>query len=68
MLFSNGDKSNTTNGEVPFERLTVPFQDESSRFHFNAQNDYSKQFAHIYASRLGHMRALLETKAKDKWG
>ncbi|KAJ6600660.1 DNA polymerase delta subunit 2, partial [Pseudolycoriella hygida] len=33
-----------------------------------AQNDYSKQFAHIYAARLGHMRGLLEAKARDKWG
>lgn len=64
MLFSN-DHSNT---DVPFERLIVPFHDDSSRFRFTAQNDYSKQFAHIYAARLGHMRTLLEAKAKDKWG
>ena len=65
MLF-NGD--GTTNLDAPFERLIVPFNDESRRFCFKAQNDYSKQFAHIYAARLGHMRALLEAKAKDKWG
>lgn len=65
MLFTNNDKSNP---DIPFERLIVPFHDDSSRFHFKATNDYSKQFAHIYASRLGHMRALLEEKSKDKWG
>lgn len=65
MLF-NGDEA--TNPDAPFERLTVAFKDESRRFCFKAENDYSKQFAHIYAARLGHMRALLEAKAKDKWG
>ncbi|XP_037039978.1 DNA polymerase delta subunit 2 isoform X2 [Bradysia coprophila] len=64
MLFSNG----VPTADVPFKRLDVPFRDESSRFRFTAQNDYSKQFAHIYAARLGQMRALLESKAKDKWG
>lgn len=63
MLFANDDHP-----DVPFERLIVPYHDDSSRFRFKAQNDYSKQFAHIYAARLGHMRALLEAKAKDKWG
>lgn len=66
MLFANSDQTN--NQDVPFERLIVPFHDDSSRFRFNAPNDYSKQFAHIYAARLGHMRALLEAKARDKWG
>lgn len=67
MLFGNSDNSNSV-PDIPFERLIVPFNDNSNRFHFKAQNDYSKQFAHIYASRLGHMRALLEAKSKDKWG
>lgn len=64
MLFSNG----VPKKDAPFERLVVPFSDDSSRFRFTAQNDYSKQFAHIYAARLGQMRSLLESKAKDKWG
>lgn len=66
MLFLNDYTKSSLN--LPFERLAVDFQDDSSRFRFSAQNDYSKQFAHIYAARLGHMRTLLEVKAKDKWG
>lgn len=51
-----------------YKRLVVPFTDNSQRFRFKSQNDYSKQFAHIYAARLTQMRGLLAQKSQEKWG
>lgn len=50
------------------QRLAVEHTDTSDRFRFKGQNDYSKQFAHIYASRLAEMRELLTQKIQSKWG
>lgn len=66
MLFSNGSNSSRSGND--FKRLSVNYEDLSKRFHFQAKNDYSKQYAHIYAARLSEMRALLTQRAKAKWG
>lgn len=67
MLFPNDEKLKyNTNDE--YKRLIVTIKDNSERFRFKLQNDYSKQFSHIYAARLGQMRQLLTEKVKLKWG
>lgn len=67
MIFPDDNQTPfTDNGK--YKRLIVPFEDTSDRFKFNSQNDYSKQFAHIYASRLQQMRGLLAERCKEKWG
>lgn len=68
MLFPDDEILKSLNGEKEFKRLTAEYEDKSSRFKFKSQNDYSKQFAHIYATRLGYMRPLLSEKAEEKWG
>lgn len=66
MLFPG--ESGTQNSDNDFKRLSVKYTDSSKRFRFQAQNDYSKQFAHIYAARLTEIRDLLAQRAKEKWG
>lgn len=67
MLFPDDEIAQAaTNGE--YKRLVAPYVDTSDRFRFKGQNDYSKQFAHIYASRLSQMRRLLTEKVQEKWG
>lgn len=66
MLFSNEIDSNRSGDD--FKRLSVKYEDLSKRFHFQTKNDYSKQYAHIYATRLNDMRGLLTQRARDKWG
>lgn len=68
MLFPNDEKFTISDDKKQYERLTTNFEDKSSRFKFKSQNDYSKQFAHIYATRLAYMRPLLSEKAVEKWG
>ena len=50
-----------------FKRLDVPYVSRSDKFHFRTK-DFSKQFSHIYASRLDEMVGLLTERAKEKWG
>lgn len=50
-----------------YKRLSVPYTNKSENFVFQ-RRDYSKQFAHIYASRLTKMKTLLPPKMKEKWG
>nr|XP_029714507.1 DNA polymerase delta small subunit-like isoform X1 [Aedes albopictus] len=50
-----------------FKRLDVPYVSRSDKFHFRTK-DFSKQFSHIYASRLSEMVGLLTERAKEKWG
>lgn len=64
MLFPN-DKPGRNED---FKRLSVRHHDGSSRFLFHTKSDYSKQFAHIYASRLNEMRGLLAERVTAKWG
>lgn len=66
MLFP--DDNLCSKNENEFKRLTVNFVDSSDRFQLKSQTDYSKQFCHIYASRLREMRQLLAEKAEKKWG
>lgn len=66
MIFPNEIYSNRSAGD--FKRLSVKYEDLSKRFQFQTKNDYSKQYAHIYAARLNEMRELLTHRAKDKWG
>lgn len=68
MLFPAESSVNKTKDE--FRRLsTVKFHSSSERFQLKEnKNDYSKQFAHIYARRLDQMRPLLTEKALEKWG
>lgn len=67
MLFPEDDiAKSASNGDS--NRLTSSYTNTSDRFRFKGQNDYSKQFAHIYASRLTEMRELLTQKVKVKWG
>lgn len=54
--------------EDGFRRLDVKYKDTSEKFRLKSELDYSKQFAHIYSSRLREMRELLLVKAKQKWG
>lgn len=66
MLFPDDNLYSTNENE--FKRLAVKYVDTSERFNLQSELDYSKQFAHIYASRLREMRELLSEKAKQKWG
>lgn len=68
MLFPNENSVKKSKDE--FERLTtLKYVDSSDRFKLKeTKNDYSKQFAHIYARRLDQMRPLLTQKARKKWG
>lgn len=50
-----------------FERKSVLYKDLSSTI-IPAGNDYSKQFAHIYAARLSELRDVLTQKVHAKWG
>ncbi|GAB1606272.1 DNA polymerase delta subunit 2-like [Argonauta hians] len=72
------DKQNSQNGaekllspptkeQDVFERQTASYEDKSDRFRLK-ELQYSRQFAHIYSSRLLEMRPGLEKKAKQKWG
>lgn len=49
------------------EREVCDYKNLSVRFS-NVSKDFSKQYAHIYAARLGTMRQILLKKVKLKWG
>nr|XP_012138164.1 PREDICTED: DNA polymerase delta small subunit-like [Megachile rotundata] len=50
-----------------FDRKQAQYTDLSKKF-VNTKNDYSKQFAHIYASRLAELRSVLIPRVQSKWG
>lgn len=50
-----------------FERKRAPYKDLTEKF-VNTRNDYSKQFAHIYAARLAELRDVLIPRVQAKWG
>lgn len=58
-----------TENEKPqvFDRKQSQYKDLSKKF-VNTKNDYSKQFAHIYAIRLAELRGVLIPRVKTKWG
>lgn len=66
MLFADENNSNRSTDD--FKRLSVKYEDTSKRFQSETNADYSKQYAHIYASRLNELRGLLTQRARDKWG
>lgn len=64
MLFT---KEESTNSDIELKRLDVKYVDKSKKFYFK-QRDYSKQFSHLYSTRLEIMTKLLASRVKDKWG
>lgn len=65
MLFP---KTETNNSDNEFKRLVVKYVDKSKKFNFKQIRDYSKQFSHLYSTRLEIMTKLLSSRVKDKWG
>ncbi|XP_076663881.1 DNA polymerase delta subunit 2 [Andrena cerasifolii] len=49
-----------------FDREEAEYKDLSKKF-VNTRNDYSKQFAHIYATRLAELRDVLIPQVQAKW-
>ncbi|CAK9833422.1 DNA polymerase delta subunit 2 [Anthophora retusa] len=49
-----------------FERKRAQYKNLSEKF-VNTKNDYSKQFAHIYAARLAELRDILIPRVQAKW-
>ena len=50
-------------------RLDHDFEDLNERFRLPvAERDYHKQFASLYTRRLEKTSALLEGRAREKWG
>ncbi|ESO11643.1 hypothetical protein HELRODRAFT_71825 [Helobdella robusta] len=49
------------------QRLSHVYSNESERFQLKDRN-YSRQYAHIYASRLEHNKSYLEEKCRRTWG
>ncbi|KAG7189613.1 hypothetical protein KM043_017296 [Ampulex compressa] len=50
-----------------FDRIHTTYKDASRSFTHDA-NDFSKQFAHIYAARLAELREVLMQQISKKWG
>lgn len=65
MLFP---KTETINSDNELKRLVVKYVDKSKKFNFKQIRDYSKQFSHLYSTRLEIMTKLLSSRVKDKWG
>lgn len=64
MLFLKDSEINKTD---EFKRVNVDYMNKSDPFYFQSR-DFSKQFAHIYASRLAQMKQILPPKIAEKWG
>ncbi|XP_053574114.1 DNA polymerase delta subunit 2 [Bombina bombina] len=47
--------------------INAQYENRSENFRLGERN-FSRQYAHIYATRLVQMRPLLEQRAKQKWG
>lgn len=67
MLFPDDEFLATTTDKT-YERLITECVNQSGRFNSSDAALYSKQFAPIYAKRLGELRQLLTQKCVDKWG
>lgn len=66
MLFlKESDVESSKNSD--YKRLNVSYTNKSNNF-IVQRCDFSKQFAHIYASRLACMKKFLPPKIKEKWG
>ncbi|KAM9476012.1 DNA polymerase delta subunit 2 isoform 1-T2 [Clarias gariepinus] len=50
-----------------FERSETSYSACSECFHLG-ERSFSRQYAHIYATRLMHMREILSERARQKWG
>ncbi|XP_034721780.1 DNA polymerase delta subunit 2, partial [Etheostoma cragini] len=50
-----------------FERVSPAYSACSERF-LVGERSFSRQYAHIYATRLMQMRPLLSERAQQKWG
>lgn len=64
--FDASNSVNKSNESLDIERHSVNYVDCSNRF-YNVSRDFSKQYAHIYASRLNTFRNILEKIAQEKW-
>jgi hypothetical protein len=49
------------------ERLQVSYVNKSEKF-VRRNQEFNRQFAHIYSSRLGKLSNLLASKVEQKWG
>lgn len=61
-------KTESNNSDNELKRLVVKYVDKSKKFSFKQIRDYSKQFSHLYSTRLEIMTKLLSSRVKDKWG
>lgn len=67
MLFLDDKHFTAPHSDEDFKRLDVPYTNRSDKFHFQSK-DFTKQFSHIYASRLDEMVSLIKERIKHKWG
>lgn len=67
MIFPDDKHFSAPNSDEEFKRLDVPYTSRSEKFHFKSK-DFTKQFSHIYASRLDEMVSLIKERIKNKWG
>ena len=52
--------------DLVLERTVAPFSDETTRYQLSGR-DFSRQFYHVYKSRLTAAEARLRSAAADKW-
>ena len=52
--------------DISLERNVAPFSDETTRYRLSGR-DFSRQFYHVYKSRLTAAQARLRSAAADKW-
>lgn len=73
VMFSDVPEPKQTLLSVPgsdkpvFEREELNYSGCSECFRLG-ERSFSRQYAHIYATRLMHMRAILSQRAQQKWG
>lgn len=67
MLFPEDKHFTAPHPGEDFKRLDVPYTNRSDKFLFKSK-DFTKQFSHIYASRLDEMESLIKDRIKQKWG
>lgn len=67
MLFPEDKHLTAPHPSEDFKRLDVPYTNRSDKFLFKSK-DFTKQFSHIYASRLDEMESLIKDRVKQKWG
>lgn len=68
MLFKSGTLSNEGDGckSHDIHRQSLGYRDCSKRF-YDVSRDFSKQYAHIYAARLGIFRNIFSKIIENKW-